>query len=270
MTKVQKLTSEEEAFLAEEQIKDAAKKPSIPQMTQLLINADFQDDKGNKVIPFTWNIRGEAEYVETIEFQPLRYVSKFIRMVQEDKKWKNENESIFFNGWEPAYDKLGTIGCGRIIGRLPTTWTEEQKQANYKKATQYGFLFGLAKFPGKDAVLVNFRASPSKDRYIREMVTKNLPEGKKMYQVPFNMTITPPAKGEKFPGLVMTALNKDVSLKEAIPFIQEVDHFIKAHNDRIMQYRKQFEDRVAGRATYNEVASLASDFDDEIPFGGAE
>lgn len=269
-----KLTPEEEAFLAEEMIKDAAKKPAMPMMTQLLINGDRVNDKGEKIEPDTWNIRGESVYVDTIDFQPLRYVSKFIRMVQEDKKWKNENESIFFNGWEPAYDALGTVGCGRIIGRLPATWSEAQKQANYKQATQYGFLFGLAKFPGKDPVLVNFRASPSKDRQIRETVVQNLPlnsdgTAKKMYQVSLKMKLSPPAKGEKFTAMDLTVVDRNGSFLELLPYIKEVDAYIKSHNDRIMERRKQFAERVSGRAVYKEVGSLADDFnmDTDIPFG---
>lgn len=272
MTKIiaNKLSPEEEAYLAELSLQEANTSKALPQMKQLVINEDKVNEAGEKIEPDTWNIRGENAYSATVDFQPLVYKNKFIRMVQDGKRWKIENESIFVNvPWDSAYDSMGTIACGRIVGKTPDNWTEAQNLANFKKATIYGFMFGLVTFPGKLPELVNFRAAPGKSKVIRAAFD-TMPDGYKMFQVPFKMTLAS-VKGEKFPVFTMEAqLEKaNKAFGTLIPYIKESDSFIAVHNDRIMERRKNYESRLSGAATYATVKSLADDFntDEEIPFG---
>lgn len=260
MTKV-KVTPEEQAFLDAEALKRV--KTNSPQMKQLAINADKVDEAGKKLEVDTWHIRKENVYSDTVQFRPLRYKQKFIRMVQNDKQWKTENESIFVEGFEPAYDSNGGLGCGRLIGKLPAHWTEEQRQANFKKANIYGFLFGLVTFPGGTPTLVNFRAAPAKAQIVREAIANRALGGEDMYRYDFTMKLVP-VKGEKFITLEMTPnlTKKYESIADMIPYIKEIDAYVAAHNDTIMRRREQLISNLKAANTYTEVASLATDFDD--------
>jgi hypothetical protein len=261
----QTLTPEEVAFLQKEQARKLETGTGLPQMKQLIINADKVDEDGNKIESDTWHIRGDKHYTDTISFRPLRYVNKFIRMVQgQDKRWKNENESIFVEGFEPAYDMKGTTGCGRIVGSLPDSWTEDQKQANFKKATVYGFMFGLATFPGEKPVLVNFRAAPAKAKVIRDAINKKTIGDLSIYQLDYTLKLAQ-VKGEKFPILEMTPDLNNVHTRftDIIAYMPEVDNFISAHNKRIMSMRERLSENLKAGETFRQVVSLASDFDDE-------
>lgn len=273
MTKTKQVTAapslEEEEFLLEEARKNKAAGTAMPQMKQLMINADRVDEDGKKIDPDTWVIRGEKVYSDTVTFRPLRFVNKFIRMTQVNKQWKTENESIFVSGFEPAYDMKGSVGCGRVIGKLPDNWTEVQKETNFKKATIYGFLFGLVTFPDAEPQLVNFRASPGKARVVRDAIAANSIGAKtKLYTVDFEMKLAPPAKGEKFPLLTMIPdlAHIATSFSDMIPYIRECDSFIESHNARIMQRREQLGANIKAASTYNEVSTLSEDFNDSIPF----
>ena len=169
--------------------------------------------------------------------------------------------------WDTAYDANGTVACGRFVGKVPESWTEAQKMANLKRATIYGFLFGLVTFPGKQPELVNFRSAPGKSKVIREAL--NTIGEYKLFQVPFTLKLTPPSKGDKFAALDMTAQLKNVNTNFAhlIPYIKECNSFIAQHNTRIMERRKSLETRLADTTVFNAVKSLADDFNDEIPFG---
>ncbi len=266
-TKTAKITDEELEFLAQEAAKKT--KTSNPQMKQLAINADKVDESGKKIEPDTWHIRGESTYVDTVQFRPLRYKQKFIRMAQYDKQWKTECESIFVEGFEPAYDSNGGVGCGRLIGKLPTHWTEEQRLANYKKANIYGFLFGLVTFNGAAPVLVNFRAAPAKAQVIREVINSRNLGGEEMYRYDFTMKLVP-VKGEKFITLEMTPnlKAKHESIADVLPFIKEIDNYCEYHNNSIMKRREQLISNLKAASTFTEVKSLADDFNDleEEPF----
>lgn len=258
-----KITEEEQAYLAELAIREASEVKAMPMMKQLVLNEDSVNDKGEKVEPHTWNIRGENTYAEAVEFQPIYYKQKFIRMEKDGKKWKTTNESIFVNmPWDNAYDSNGTMSCGRIVGKTPDNWTEAQKDANFKKATIYGFLFGMVTFPGSKPELVNFRAAPGKAKVIRAAI-ESLADTK-LYRVPFTLKLNPPPKGERFSTLTIdTQLNKvKDSIGDIIPYMKECDSFIEAHNARIMERRKNFESRMSGAQVYADVKSLAADFED--------
>lgn len=265
MTKAQKLSSEEVAFREAEAAK---RSKNTIMMKQLAINADKQDEQGNKIEPDTWHVRGENQYIDTVTFRPLRYKQKFIRMVQNGKTWRTDNESIFVEGFEPAYDVKGGIGCGRIIGSLPDHWTKEQQLVNFKKASIYGFLFGLVTFPGKKPVLVNFRAAPAKTKAIREALSKksigDIPFDKIEYKLKLYTN-----KGDKFVTLEVTPDLNNVKddFSEVYPHIKEVDAYIEAHNANIMRKREQLMQNLKANEVYKDVGSLADDFNDEVPFG---
>lgn len=271
MTKatVSKMSDEDAAYIAGLEAKEASQNKPMPMMKQLSINEDWVNDKGEKIEANTWTIRGESIYSDTVDFQPLFYKHKFIRMVQDGKRWKTENESIFVSmPWDNAYDANGTIACGRIVGKTPDNWTESQKLANFKKATLYGFMFGLVTFPGNKPELVNFRAAPGKAKVIRTAMETI--GDTKLYHVPFKFKLSPPPKGEKFPAFTIDVDLKKVNtdITTLIPYIKECESYINLHNDRLMDRRKSMETRLLGAQTYKEVRDLASDFDDEIPFGG--
>lgn len=270
MTKTSKVSQEELEFLAAESAKRISY-GDAPQMKQLAINADKVDSEGNKIDVDTWHIRNDNTYTDTVIFRPLRYKQKFIRMVQNGKQWKTDNQSVFVENFEPAYDTGGGVGCGRIIGKLPSHWTEEQKLANYKKATIYGFLFGLVTFPGKEPVLVNFRAAPAKANVVRvalSTATIGAELKDKFFKLDYTMKLVP-IKGEKFVTLEMTPDLNNIhnDFADIYPYIKEVDAYIEAHNAGIMRRRTQILDNLKASTTYKEVTSLADDFSDEIPFG---
>lgn len=262
MAKAVNISKEEAEFLAAEKVKK--QKNELPSMKQLAINVDKVDDEGQKIDPDTWHIRGEKQYTDTVSFRPLRYKQKFIRMNQNEKKqWRTDNESIFVEGFEPAYDVRGGLACGRLIGKLPEHWTEEQRQANFKKATIYGFLFGLVTLPGGEPTLVNFRAAPAKATVIREAISTRSLGGDEMYRYDFTMQLVP-KKGEKFVTLTMvpTLNNKHDSISDVLPYIKEIDSYIESHNNSIMKKREGLLERLKAIDTYKEVRSLATDFDD--------
>ncbi len=261
-----KLSNEEMEFLAAEAQKKT--KNTNPQMKQLAINADKVDGEGKKIEPDTWHIRNENTYVDTVSFRPLRYKQKFIRMNQVDKQWKTDCESIFVEGFEPAYDSSGGVGCGRLIGKLPTHWNEEQRLANFKKATIYGFLFGLVTFPTGSPVLVNFRAAPAKAQVIREAINSRNLGGEEMYRYDFTMKLVP-VKGEKFITLEMAPnlKAKHESIADVLPYIKEIDTYVESHNANIMRRREQLISNLKAATTFTEVKSISEDFNDEIPFG---
>lgn len=262
-----KLSDEEIEFLASEASKKA--KNTSPMMKQLAINADKVDANGKKLEVDTWHIRGESTYVDTVQFRPLRYKQKFIRMNQVDKKWKTDCESIFVEGFEPAYDSSGGLACGRLIGKLPTHWTEEQKLANYKKATIYGFLFGLVTIADQKPLLVNFRAAPAKATAIREAINNPNLGGADMYRYDFTMKLVP-VQGEKFVTLEMTPnlKAKHESIADVLPYIKEIDAYVEAHNGNIMRRREQLISNLKAANTFTEVKAISDDFSDleEEPF----
>lgn len=272
--KANTISQEEQEYLAAKE----AKKKSFngPRMKQLAINADKVDKEGNKIPDDTWHIRNESGYVEKITFRPLAYRQKFIRMVQSGKAWKIDNESIMVDGFEPAYDIKGGVGCGRVIGNLPDNWTDEQKLDNYKKAGIYGFLFGLVTFPGKEPELVNFRCPPAKSGIVRNAISqKTLGENaKSMYRYDFTMSLHYPIDKEtqKPSNRVSFDMIPDLSnphndFSEILPYIKEVDTFIEAHNASIMARREQMITNLKSHNTYKDVTAIAVDeFNDTIPF----
>lgn len=267
MTKANKKISQEELdFIEAEKLKN--NQFNMPKMKQLAINLDKQDDEGNKIETDTWHVRGEKNYTDTITFRPLRFKQKFIRMVQNGSQWKIDNESIMVEGFEPAYDTKGGVGCGRIIGTLPDSWTEDQKIANYKKAGIYGFLFGMTTFPGEKPFLVNFRCPPAKVRAIREALSKKNIGETPYYKLNYTMKLAylkKDGKLEKYASLVMAPDLNDVQedFSEILPYIKESDAFIEAHNDMIMKRRGSILDNLKAQATYKDVAALSEDFADE-------
>lgn len=271
MSKTQpKVSDEEAAFLEKEQAKEASSSAgTLPRMAQLAINLDFKDAEGNKVQPGTWHLRDTNLYSDTISFRPLRYTNKYIRMIKNGKIWKSDNESIFVNNFDTAYDAKGTIACGRIVGTLPESWTEAQKQENFKRATCYGMLFGLATFPNEEPVMVNFRAAPGKAKVIREAISpKTLGKDSRMYYYDYILLLEPEA-GSIHPNFTMLPNLNDrhTSIGDVIPYIEQADSFIEAHNSRIMKLRERIAEGSKAVTTYNDVKSLSDDFNDEIPFG---
>lgn len=260
-----------EEFLAKEQARKAANTSTQQSMTQLAINDSSVDKDGNDIKPHTFNIRGGDVYSRTAVIRPLRYYSKFIKQVQTNGQWKIDNESIFVENpfTQNAYDLRGGIACGRLVGKTPANWTETQKLDNLKKAVWYGFLFGIVTLPGAEPVLVNFRIPQSKTRAFGDAL--KLIGKEDMYKYNFNFTLKLEA-GKKFPIMEVAPdlAHKLDQVSDIIEDMKEVDSFVEASNARIMKQRERLQTQVQDQQDYKDIKELASDFDDEIPFGGKE
>lgn len=266
------LDTEDQEWLDKIKAENDAGKQAFPQMKQLAINTDMVDAEGNKIPMGTFYIRGEKDYSETVKFRPLAYYSKYIKSVKNDKGWKIENETIFVENFESPLDIKGGIACGRLLGKaIPSAWTESQLKENSGKATCYCFMFGLVEFPGKEPVLVNFRASPAKARVLRE--TLKPIDRNTLFFNEFTLKLVP-VTGTVHPKLEMELTDTTIptGLKETIkPAYEEAKKFVATNNARILDIRNRvLKSRSASTADtnlYEKVDELSDDFkDEEIPF----
>ena len=264
--KAKTISQEEIEYLAALKAKRDASKSAMPQMKQLAINMAQVDENGKDIQGSSWHIRGENTYSRTVTFRPTQLVNKYIKMSKQGATWRTDNESIFVEGFEPAYDTKGTTACGRLVGRVPDSWTEVQKTENWKKSTSYAFLFGLVTFDGKEPELVNFRAAPAKAKVIREAL-KSLGGDNDYLYYTFTMKLIPDKQAGGQPSMEMTtdAKHKHTTFGELMPFIKESEKYIADHNAQIMIRRKNFEAQVGAGSSFKEIETLAGDFDDELP-----
>lgn len=263
------MTKEEADFLAEQKAKRATSTSTLPKMSQLAINLDPVDKDGNDAPIGSFFIRDEAGYSRAVTFRPLRCVTKYMKIGKVKGQWKTENESIFVEGFDTAYDAKGGVACGRVVGQLPAEWTESQKKDNMNKATCYAFLFGLVTLPGKEPQLVNFRASPAKAKAVRDAI-RTVPKAEEIFYYNFNMKLVP-VSGTIHPNLEMVAdfNNKLTRIADIIEPMKQVDTFIEEHNKRIMSYRDRQSVKADAKEVYKDVSgSLADDFEDSdgVPF----
>lgn len=269
--KTNEVSQETLDFLEAEKARKETLQASSAKMKQLAINTDLVDKDGKDITPSSFYIRDEGIYSRTCTIRPLRYYSKFIKQVQQAGQWKIDNQSIFVENpfRQHAYDARGGIACGRLVGKAPSNWTEVQKTENYKKAIWYGFAFGIVTIPGGTPTLINFRIPQSKTRTFTDALA--LLDGKDMYKYNFEMKLSPVA-GSNFPKLEVTpVLATELDVSDIVPYIKEVDSFVKSANDAVMASRSRLEANLKANTAYKDVGgTLADDFNDEIPFGGAE
>ena len=263
-TKAKTISQEEVEYLAALKAKRDAGKSSMPQMKQLAINMASVDENGKDIPGSSWHIRGETGYSRTVTFRPTLLVNKYIKMSKQGATWRTDNESIFVTGFEPAYDTKGTTACGRVVGRVPDSWTEAQKTENWKKSTAYAFLFGLVTFEGKEPELVNFRAAPAKAKIIREALKALGGVDDYLYHT-FTMKLIPIPNAQPSMEMIADTKHKHAGFADIIPFIRESEKYVADHNTQIMIRRKNFEAQVGAGSSFKEIASLANDFDDDLP-----
>lgn len=266
MAKAQELTQEEQDIINKFDGGQSTKEAS--NMSILLINVDDTDSTGKEVPAKTFHIKGTELYSKTITFRPLHFMNKLISMKQDGKTWKTTNESILYQMFEQPIDARGGIACGRLLGKaIPEHWNEEQKKANKAKANFYGFLFGIAQFPGADPVLVNFRVTGGKAKQFSDVFSNYKAKGLGGMR-DFNLTLgLKPEKGTVHPKLVIVPDVERKLLSAGLgEHLKSVDEYIESHNTRIRASHQNAKIARKGLEEDTALGVTLDSFNDEIPY----
>lgn len=232
---------------------------NLEKMHLLAINADAKNKEGERTPLNTFHLVGESNYVPKITFRPFLLVNKLLRSKQgSDNSWKVTAESIYFKTvMEEIFDTTGGMACGRKFGKDTYTMTGEQKEANKKAASWYGFLFGLLDMGDGELKLANFRLTGGKAvalaPKLREM-------GKNPEDSVMTIELEPNDSNPRFSDLQITVnKSKDIIPTDKKAEIHElINSFVKEHNDRIVARYHEANKNATAKDIFDELEEAAN------------
>lgn len=248
MPKTKTNSKEAEAYLAKHNTpnQEILKSPT----QKLIINISTVDANGKRIAEHIgkFNILGTDLYSETIEFRPLVTMNKLIKMLKSKGKdgkeqWRYVNETVFFNNYsDPMPDTKGGNACGKVFGDARKMLSGEAAKANNDKAKSYFYAFGMARFPGQDWMLVDFRIGGKRIITASEMFSKKT-VGKRnaISQFVYTMSLVPDQDGSIHPGLsIEVDLDNVLPVDDILEADAKVAEFITASNARILATHKKY------------------------------
>ncbi len=133
MTKAAKLSKENQEFL------DSLKQPKKEPAADRVIINQISIRKGS----FADN---ETDYGKKLSLIPVEFYTKFMRRGAKKDNYRPAGETVMVKRKAKAeyFDTLGTKMLGRIPAKaIPSSWSDDQKEANKAKGEFYGVLFAL-------------------------------------------------------------------------------------------------------------------------------
>lgn len=202
---------------------------------------------------------GSKEYGASLKIRPIDYFIKFKRSSTAKKdNYKVLAETVLVRPGTktPFIDTDGTLMCGRLPQwKVPNTWTEAQKETNFKHASLYGVLYGV--LDSGDLVRVQLPSAKSgiTQKYIESLNVDDT--ASVIIELKLNE------------GLIeLSTIQEGLDVAPLLTQIKKVNEDVKRYNDYVESKHKAISSQtsVTNAVVYDQSPNTEVDLDDGVPF----